>query len=236
MSVISYFIIFVVDKIIAFFALIILLPIFFAIAIVLRFTGEGEILYKQTRIGKRGKEFKILKFATMLKNSPSIGAGELTLPDDERVLPVGKFLRKSKLNELPQLINVLKGDMSIIGPRPQTPLFFNCFDNDDAEKIYSIAPGLSGIGSLMFRNEEDLFKLSKNPKYMDEAVIMPYKGKLECWYVDNYSFWNYLIMIVLTIIEIMLPGKIKLPHIFKNLPKPPQTLEKIWRKRCVDKN
>ena len=100
---------------------IILLPVI----IILRLTGEGEIFYLQKRIGKNNKEFYLLKFATMLKNSSKMQNGTVTIKNDPRVLPFGKFLRKSKINELPQLFNILKGDMSIIGPRPQTPNYFN---------------------------------------------------------------------------------------------------------------
>ena len=98
--------------------LIILLPLFLAVAILLKFTGEGDIFYLQERIGLNGKTFFIIKFATMLRNSPNIGSGTITSKNDSRILPVGKILRKTKINELPQLLNVLFGDMSIIGPRP----------------------------------------------------------------------------------------------------------------------
>ena len=99
--------------------LICLLPVFIPIIILLKFTGEGEVIYNQPRIGKNGKKFGLFKFATMLKNSPTSGAGPITIKDDPRVLPVGRFLRKSKVNELPQLINVLFGEMSIVGPRAE---------------------------------------------------------------------------------------------------------------------
>ena len=89
------------------------------VAIVLRLTGEGEVFFLQERVGKDGKPFKLYKFATMLKNSPNMGTGTVTLKHDPRVLPVGRFLRKTKINELPQLLNILIGDMSVVGPRPQ---------------------------------------------------------------------------------------------------------------------
>jgi hypothetical protein len=134
------------DKLIRFFdiffsslALLVLSPLLIPIVIILKFTGEREIFYLQERIGKDGKPFKLIKFATMLKNSPSIGSGEVTLANDPRVLPFGKFLRKTKINELPQLINVLKGDISIIGWRPQTLKYFNLFDREDREIIKTIS-------------------------------------------------------------------------------------------------
>ena len=108
-------------------ALICLLPFLLPIALALKFTGEGEILFSQKRVGKNGKLFNLFKFATMLKNSPNLGSGTVTLKDDPRVLPFGGFLRKTKINELSQLINILRGDMSIVGPRPQTPRCFDVF-------------------------------------------------------------------------------------------------------------
>ena len=102
-------------------AIVILSPILAPIACVLRVTGEGEVIYKQDRVGKTGTSFGLLKFATMLKDSPSIGSGEITIKNDPRVLPLGKFLRKSKINELPQLWNILIGDISIVGPRQMVP-------------------------------------------------------------------------------------------------------------------
>ena len=227
---INYLLIKCIDKILAITTLFLLSPVFISTAIILKFTGEGEILFKQTRIGKNRKKIQIIKFVTMLKNSPTTGSGELTLPEDDRVLPVGRFLRRSKINELPQVINVLFGDMSLIGPRPQTAHFSNCFDTKDLETIYSTQPGLSGIGSLIFRNEEDIFKKVDNPKYWDEEVIMPYKGRLECWYVENYSFKNYILLLILTLIEIVAPRRVDPLTIFNNLPLPPPLLaEKLGR-------
>ena len=231
MNLANKFLIICFDKILALLALILLSPIFILTVVILKLSGEGEVIFKQIRIGKNGSEFKIIKFATMLKNSPDIGSGELTLPDDDRVLPFGKFLRRSKINELPQIINVLIGDMSLIGPRPHTPYFASFFSTGDLAKIHSVSPGLSGIGALMFRNEEDIFKNVKNPKFWDEQVIMPYKGKLESWYVDNYSFKNYVLLIFLTFIEIFAPGWVNPLTTLDNLPKPPQILaEKLERK------
>src|SRR5690606_21086740 len=108
------------DIVLASAALLVLAPLLLPITLILRFTGEGEVFYVQQRVGKNREFFGLYKFATMLKNSPNMSTGTVTVKDDPRVLPVGRFLRKTKLNELPQLFNVLKGDMSIIGPRPQT--------------------------------------------------------------------------------------------------------------------
>ena len=105
-------------------ALILLLPILLPLMFILRVTGEGEIFFLQNRVGLGGRYFRIFKFATMLKDSPNIGSGTVTVKNDPRILPMGEFLRKTKLNELPQLINIFSGAMSIIGPRPQTQRFF----------------------------------------------------------------------------------------------------------------
>src|SRR6185295_17876322 len=117
------------------------------------------------------------------KNSPNIGTGTITLKNDPRVLPLGKFLRKTKINELPQLINVLKGDMSIVGPRPQTEQSFSFFPERDRGKIFLAKPGLTGIGSVVFRDEEEIMARSGKP--YDRCFredIQPYKLALELWY------------------------------------------------------
>jgi lipopolysaccharide/colanic/teichoic acid biosynthesis glycosyltransferase len=202
------------DKLIRFFdiffsslALLVLSPLLVPIMIILKFTGEGEVFYLQERIGKDGKPFKLIKFTTMLKNSPSMGSGEITLANDPRVLPFGRFLRKTKINELPQLINILKGDISIIGWRPQTLKYFNLFNREDREIIKTIRPGLSGIGSIVFRDEESIFAKVTNPIEFDEKIITPYKGKLEVWYVRNINIKKYFELIIITIIVVLFPNK-----------------------------
>ena len=110
-------------------------PIFFTVSLILRFTGDGAIFYQQKRIGRGESEISILKFSTMIKNSDRIGTGELTLKDDPRVFPFGRFLRKTKLNELPQLWNVLKGDIGFIGPRPQTRQFYDLYSKENRSYI-----------------------------------------------------------------------------------------------------
>jgi lipopolysaccharide/colanic/teichoic acid biosynthesis glycosyltransferase len=184
-------------------ALVFLSPIFFITFIVLRFTGEGEIFYIQTRVGQYGKSINILKFATMLKNSPNIGTGTVTLNSDPRILPVGKFLRKSKINEIPQIVNVLLGDMSLIGPRPQTKRCFEAFPENFQDIIVSVKPGLSGVGSIFFRNEELMLNDATNADNLYDHTIMPYKGKLEEWYVLNKSLKLYFVLIVATIITVV---------------------------------
>ena len=116
-------------------ALLLLSPLLVPIVITLKLTGEGEVFFLQERIGKGGDKFKLFKFATMLKNSPNIGTGTVTMRGDPRVLPVGTFLRKTKINELPQLLNIFFGDMSVIGPRPQTQRCFDAFPTQSQKEI-----------------------------------------------------------------------------------------------------
>jgi len=217
------------DKIIRFFdivfsliALIILSPILIIVIVILKLTGEGEIFYIQQRVGKDGKIFGLLKFATMLKNSANMGPGEITLSNDKRVLPFGKFLRKTKINELAQLMNILKGDMSIIGPRPQTIKYYNAFNEDDRQELSTVRPGLSGIGSIIFRDEENLLSKVDNPVEFDLKFITPYKGKLESWYVQNKSLFLYFKLIFSTVYVVVFPKK---QIGFKNLPELPRELK-----------
>ena len=185
----------IMDIILSGFAILVLLPFFFPVAIALRLTSEGEVFFVQTRLGLGGSPFGLIKFATMLKDSPNQGAGEVTVKNDPRVLPLGRILRKAKINELPQLLNILKGDMSVIGPRPQTKRCFDAFPVKAQEAIIRVRPGLSGVGSIVFRNEEAIMDVHKAPNYFYDHVIMPYKGDLEVWFVNNRSFWLYLILI-----------------------------------------
>ena len=120
--------------------ILLLSPVLIPVALVLRLTGEGEIFFRQTRVGQQRKHFRLWKFATMLKDSPNLGSGVITLKDDPRVLPAGKFLRKTKINELPQLINVLVGDMSLIGPRPQAIRVFDLFPADMQDIMTTVPP------------------------------------------------------------------------------------------------
>ena len=162
-------------------ALLTLSPILIPILIILKLTGEGEIFFLQERVGIRGRKFKLFKFATMLKNSPNIGTGTVTLKGDPRVLPVGRFLRKTKINELPQLLNIFLGDMSVIGPRPLTVETFEAYSNNTQNLIKQVRPGLSGIGSIIFRNEEEIMHGANASIDFYTNVIAPYKGELEEW-------------------------------------------------------
>lgn len=207
------------------FALIILSPILIPIMVLLKFTGEGEVFYRQKRVGVDGLDFGVFKFATMLRGSAAMDSGELTKYDDRRVLSVGRFLRKTKINELPQLINVILGQMSLVGPRPQPRTYFAVYSSKAQSIIGSIRPGLSGIGSLVFRDEEDIFRQVQDPIEFDKAVINPHKADLEVWYVNNRSYATYLKLIGLTIFAVVLPKTHFYKYIFKRLPIIPKELE-----------
>ena len=199
-------------------SLVLLLPLFLVIVVILKFTGEAEIFYFQSRVGKKHEPFNLIKFATMNKNSPAMGTGSLTIKNDPRILPFGHFLRKTKINELPQLINVLIGQMSLIGPRPLTEDAFQCYPEEAQAKIILMKPGLSGIGSIYFRNEEELLDNSVNAiKYYAE-FIAPAKANLEIWFTQNSNFKNYIKLIIATILVIIFPRLDILKLLFKNLP------------------
>ena len=193
------------DIIISLLALIILSPLLLPIIIILRFSAEGYVFYFQDRIGKDRVSFKIIKFATMLKNSSNIGSGEITIKNDPRVLPLGKFLRKSKINELPQLWNIFIGDMSIVGPRPMVPNTFTKYPIEAQKVLNTVKPGLTGIGSIIFRDEERLLDGREDPVSFYNENITPHKSDLELWFVENNTLWLYIKIIFVTAWAVVFP-------------------------------
>jgi len=208
-------------------AMLVLSPLFLPLIFLLKITGEGEVFFVQNRVGRGGKSFELYKFATMLKNSPNMGTGTVTVHKDPRILPIGGFLRKSKINELPQLINIFKGDMSIIGPRPQTQRCFDAFPPVSQQEIIKVRPGLSGIGSIIFRSEEEMMHASNDPNKFYDEVVMPFKGSLEQWYVSHQNIWSYFVLIGLTVWVILCPTSSIVWKAFKDLPDPPDKLKKL---------
>jgi len=189
--------------------------------IILLLTGEHYVFYFQDRYGYKNKKFKIWKFATMLKNSPNLGTGSLTIRHDPRVLPFGNFLRKTKINELPQIINVLIGNMSIVGPRPQVESDFLKFPKQIQKTIYNVHPGITGPGSIIYRDEEKYISEAKGDKHeFYKQYIAPYKGELEIWYQKNISFYTDLKLVILTAWVIVFPKSNLVYKWFKDLPKP----------------
>ena len=213
------------DVLFSMLALLVLSPLLVLIMLVLKATGEGEVFFLQERIGKSGKVFHLYKFATMLKNSPNIGTGTITVKGDPRVLPVGKVLRKSKINELPQLLNVLRGDMSVIGPRPLTAQTFGSYSSATQAVVREVRPGLSGVGSIIFRGEEDILHGASASVDFYNNVIAPYKGSVEEWYVENKGLHTYFLAILVTVWSVLIPTSSLAWRVFKNLPEPPQQLK-----------
>jgi len=199
-------------------ALIILSPLLVPVMIILKLTGEYEVLFLQKRIGFQNKAFNIWKFATMMKNSSTMGTGEITLRDDPRVTPVGRVLRRAKINELPQLINVLKGDMSIVGPRPLMRESFDLYSPEVQRVIYKTRPGITGIGSVIFRDEEKIMSESKDVQATYRRVFR-YKGAVEMWYQERISFFTDLMIIFLTAWNMVFTKSRLVYTIFPSLPK-----------------
>jgi lipopolysaccharide/colanic/teichoic acid biosynthesis glycosyltransferase len=212
----------IIDVLLSILALLVLLPLFIPIVVILLLTGEHKVFYLQTRVGYKNKDFKIIKFATMLSNSANMGSGSLTLKNDPRVLPFGSFLRKTKINELPQILNIIIGDLSIVGPRPQMQVDFEKYSGDVQGKIYNVRPGLTGIGSIIFRDEESLISLAaenENPHDFYKRVIAPYKGELEIWYHSHRSLFLDFQLIFMTAWAIVSPETRLYEKWFKDLPK-----------------
>ena len=208
-------------------ALIFLSPLLVPIVIILKCTGEGEVFFKQKRMGRHGVLFKLFKFATMLKDSPNIGTRTVTMREDPRVLPVGKFLRKTKINELPQLLNILLGDMSVIGPRPLTIQTFSSYSIITKNIIKEVRPGLSGVGSIIFRREEEILHGANASVNFYDKVIAPYKGALEGWFVLNKGVYIYFLTIFVTIWVVFFPKSKVAWKVFRDLPEPPEELKLV---------
>lgn len=206
-------------------ALLVLFPFMLPIVIGLKLTGEHDIFYLQERIGKGGKSFKVFKFATMMRNSSSMAGGLVTLKDDPRILPMGKFLRKTKINELPQLINIFIGNMSVIGYRPFVKKHYDLYSDEVKTEINKIVPGLSGIGSVVFRDEEDILHTVEDPNNFHDNIITPYKGQLECWYVNHRGVANYFKLIFATVLVVINPKSKVWKNWFKDLPPIPENLK-----------
>ena len=212
------------DFFFALLAILIISPLLIPIMIGLKFTGEGYIFYFQERVGYNNQLFSVWKFATMLKDSPNMAGGAITMKNDSRITPMGGFLRKTKINELPQLFNVLIGDMSFVGPRPvMKKASFDHYPEDVQKVIYNVKPGITGIGSVVFRDEEDLItkakEFGKNPKEFYVNEIYPYKGQLEKWYQANQSFIVDFKILFLTGWYILFPSSKLVYQWFDKLPK-----------------
>jgi lipopolysaccharide/colanic/teichoic acid biosynthesis glycosyltransferase len=212
------------DVVLSFLALVVLAPFLLPVVVILKLTGEGEIFYIQERAGREGNSFGLYKFATMLKNSPNIGAGEITVQGDPRVLPFGQFLRKTKLNELPQLWNIFIGDMSVVGPRPMVLNTYAHYPEEARQKLSKIRPGLTGIGSIVFRDEERYLADRDEPMEFYREHIIPYKSDLEVWFVENDTIWLYIKIIFVTAWVVVFPSSTIVDKAFVGIPRLPDSL------------
>lgn len=222
------------DIVLALAALVLLLPFLFMVAILLKLTGDHEVFYVQKRVGRGGRLFKVYKFTTMVKDSSAIGTGMIAIQEDPRVLPLGRILRRTKINELPQLVNILKGDMSIIGPRPLPQEHYDYYTEEVKEAIGCIRPGLSGVGSIVFRDEEIIMGNIKLP--CDECYkrhIAPYKGILETWYADHQSFILDMKLIIITLCVVLNP-QVDIGKYIRGLPPRPKVLQPSESSTVVD--
>lgn len=206
------------DFLFALIALVLLLPVFIPIIILLLLTGEHTVFFFQKRIGYKNREFSIWKFATMLKNSMNMGTGVITVRNDPRVTKVGHFLRRSKINEFPQFINVLIGNMSFVGARPQVQKGFDLYTPEVQKVIYNTPPGITGIGSVIFRDEEKIVTASTD-REATYRQIFSYKGQLELWYQQHISFYTDFMILFLTAWYIFFPHSNLVYRVFPSLPK-----------------
>lgn len=208
-----------IDILLALAALLVLLPLLLPVCLVLLCTGEHKVFYFQERIGLHNRRFQLWKFATMLKNSPNMAGGLHTTRRDPRVLPFGRFLRKTKINELPQIMNILLGDMAIVGPRPLVDKTFDPYPEHVKASIYNVRPGLTGIGSIVFRDEERLLSESGLPPAEFYARhVSPAKGELELWYQRRMSLSMDWKLIFLTAWVILRPDSPLVWKLFSDLP------------------
>ena len=207
------------DLVASLLGLLILSPLFIVVMILLKLSKEGEVFYLQERVGYKTEPFKIWKFATMVKNSPNMLTGSLTMRNDPRVTPIGRFLRKSKLNELPQLINVVIGNMSLVGPRPQMEVDFLAYPENIQKRIYNVKPGITSLGSIIYRDEESIISDAEDVHLFYKEKIAPHKGAVELWYQDHASVLKDLFIIFLTLWVVVFPNSNMIDRVFKGLPK-----------------
>ena len=214
------------DMVLSAIGIVVLSPLLVPVMIILLLTGEHYIFYGQKRVGYKNRLFQIWKFATMLKASPSLGTGSLTVKNDPRVFPFGRFLRKTKLNELPQIFNILLGDMSVVGPRPQMEVDFVKYPDYVQKVIYDVHPGMTGIGSIIFRDEEKWISAHEGDKHeFYKSHIAPYKGELEIWYQEHISFRTDFMLVFLTAWVVLFPESDLVHKIFSDLPARPEYLD-----------
>ncbi len=190
-----------IDIILSLTGLIIFAPFFLVIAVLIKKEDGGSVFFRQVRVGQNGRPFKIYKFRTMVENAERLGA-KVTKEDDPRITEIGKFLRKYKIDELPQLINVLKGEMSLVGPRPEVPKYVELF-KEDYKEILKVKPGITDYASLEYKDENKLLKGAENPEEIYIKEILPVKIKYYKRYIKDISFITDIKLIIKTIMGIV---------------------------------
>ena len=189
------------DIVLSLLGLLFLLPIFLILAVWMKFDSQGSIFFRQIRVGKDGRDFRIYKFRTMIVNAEKMGI--ITIGErDPRITNSGYFLRKYKLDELPQLINVLKGEMSFVGPRPEVRKYVEMY-NQEQLKILTVKPGITDYASIEYINEDEILGKSSDPEKTYIEEIMPQKIKYNMKYINNKTVIEYFKIIFLTIIKII---------------------------------
>lgn len=191
----------VFDALLSFIGLVFLSPILILISILIKKEAGGPVFYRGVRAGRFGNPFKIYKFRTMVTDAERLG-GPSTADDDPRITEIGRFLRKYKLDELPQLINVLKGEMSFVGPRPEVPVEIETYSREE-RRILSVRPGITDWASLAFHNEGEILKGSLDPHEAYKRLIRPEKLRLALKYVDERSFAIDLKIITETVLTLI---------------------------------
>lgn len=189
------------DIIFSFLGFVITAPLMGLLAVLIKINSRGPVFFRGTRVGKRRKPFKMFKFRTMVLDAEKLG-GPSTTEDDSRLTKIGKFLKKFQLDELPQLINVFKGEMSFVGPRPEVLFYVKMMSEEEKEIILSVRPGMTDLASLWNFHEGEILKGSSDPEKTYMEKIRPEKLRLQMEYVKNHSFWIDIKIIFKTIAKI----------------------------------
>ena len=176
----------------------ILSPVLIILSLLIIITSPGVVLYSQKRVGKQGGLFILYKFRTMVHNADTMSGGSITVENDDRITAIGKLLRRWKLDETPTLWNVLKGDMSFVGPRPDVPGYADKLEGS-SRRVLEMRPGITGPATLKYSNEEKLLAEVENPKKYNDEVVFPDKVQINLEYVDNWSFWMDIKIIFKTV-------------------------------------
>lgn len=175
-------------------ALLVLWPLMLLTAILIRTSMPGPVFFKQRRIGRHAQSFLIYKFRTMRLNNSNVS---VTLSSDSRITPFGNFLRRTKIDELPQLFNIIKGEMSIVGPRPDVPGYYDTLKGDD-QVIWQLRPGLTGLDSMYYPDEQAILDKEADPERFYDEQLWPDKVRLNKWYAENRSLWMDVRIVVNT--------------------------------------